>query len=208
MAETEIKSINGRTLADVTARARIEEIKNAAPGLVFDTVADMEAYIAGNAGTLKVGQDLFIRDADVPDYWWDGTAAVPVETELGEVRKELGELSSAVAAVGNEVYVLMPGETLDDVPDGVKVVYELPEEGTEEDGEDGESNESGGAVIPYIGENGNWFVGGTDTGVKAQGDKGEPGDDYILTEADKTEIARQAAELVDTALLSIIGEVE
>lgn len=73
----------------------IEEIKNAAPGLVFDTVADMEAYIAGNAGTLKVGQDLFIREADVPDYWWDGTAAVPVETELGEVKKELGELSKA-----------------------------------------------------------------------------------------------------------------
>lgn len=96
MAETEIKSINGRTLADVTARARIEEIKNAATGLVFDTVADMEAYIAGNSGTLKVGQDLFIREADVPDYWWDGTAAVPVETELGEVRKELGKLSSAV----------------------------------------------------------------------------------------------------------------
>lgn len=97
MAETEVKSINGRPVADVTARARIEEIKNAAPGLVFDTVADMEAYIAGNAGTLKVGQDLFIREADVPDYWWDGTAAVPVETELGGVKKELGELSEAKA---------------------------------------------------------------------------------------------------------------
>lgn len=29
---------------------------------------------------------------------------------------------------------------------------------------------------PYVGENGNWFVGTTDTGVKAQGEKGKKGD--------------------------------
>lgn len=55
-----------------------------------------------------------------------------------------------------------------------------------------------------------------------KGDKGDPfkyedftpeqlaalkGDDYTLTEADKTGIAEQAAALVDNALLSIIGEV-
>ncbi|MFA5562219.1 MAG: hypothetical protein WDA00_06245 [Eubacteriales bacterium] len=31
-------------------------------------------------------------------------------------------------------------------------------------------------VTPHIGENGNWFVGTTDTGVKAQGPQGEKGD--------------------------------
>ncbi|MBQ3178191.1 MAG: CotH kinase family protein [Clostridia bacterium] len=112
MAETEVKSINGRPVADVTARAKIEEIKNAAPGVVFDTVAEMEAYIAENAGTLKVGQDLFIRAADVPDYWWDGTAAVPVETELGEVKRELAELSEAIAELGGTL--VEPAE--DDIP--------------------------------------------------------------------------------------------
>ena len=30
---------------------------------------------------------------------------------------------------------------------------------------------------PYIGSNGNWWVGGTDTGVKAAGDNGKPGKD-------------------------------
>lgn len=103
MAETEVKSINGRPVADVTARAKIEEIKNAAPGLVFDTVADMEAYVAANAGTLKVGQDLFIRAADVPDYWWDGTQAVPVETDLTEVRNELDQLSAAIDEQGKTI---------------------------------------------------------------------------------------------------------
>ncbi len=37
--------------------------------------------------------------------------------------------------------------------------------------------------------------------------KGAPGDDYVLTEADKTEIAQAAADLVDSSLLGIIGEV-
>ena len=36
--------------------------------------------------------------------------------------------------------------------------------------------------------------------------KGDPGKDYVLTEADKEEIAEQAAALIDTALLSILGD--
>jgi hypothetical protein len=40
------------------------------------------------------------------------------------------------------------------------------------------------------------------------GKDGQDGKDYVLTDADKTEIAEQAAGLVDAALLAIIGEVE
>ena len=43
--------------------------------------------------------------------------------------------------------------------------------------------ESNGGVTPHIGENGNWYIGNTDTGVKAAGT------DYVLTSADKSEIA-------------------
>lgn len=65
---------------------------------------------------------------------------------------------------------------------------------------------------PYIGANGNWFIGDTDTGVKAKGDKGDTGSagkngangktpvrgtDY-WTEGDKTEIK----SYVDEAILS------
>lgn len=38
-------------------------------------------------------------------------------------------------------------------------------------------------VTPHIGDNGNWYIGDTDTGVKAAGT------DYVLTGADKAEIA-------------------
>lgn len=50
-------------------------------------------------------------------------------------------------------------------------------------------------VTPHIGADGNWYIGSTDTGQPSRGvpgtpgAKGDPGDDYTLTEADKTEIA-------------------
>ena len=45
------------------------------------------------------------------------------------------------------------------------------------DGVDGENGADG--LTPYIGENGNWFIGDTDTGIKAQGEKGEQGEQGI-----------------------------
>lgn len=53
----------------------------------------------------------------------------------------------------------------------------------------GEPGEDG--ITPHIGGNGNWWVGDTDTGVSSRGT------DYVLTEADKQEIAELTAPLVD-----------
>lgn len=91
----------------------------------------------------------------------------------------------------------------DELGDAVEEALTQAKESGEFDGEDGQPG-----TTPHIGANGNWFIGDTDTGVKAQGPKGDPGSDYILTEADKTEIAGEAAALVDAALLNLIGEVE
>ena len=41
------------------------------------------------------------------------------------------------------------------------------------DGEDGEDGNDG--LTPHIGENGNWWIGDTDTGIKAQGETGNDG---------------------------------
>lgn len=54
---------------------------------------------------------------------------------------------------------------------------------------------------PYI-KNGNWWIGETDTGVKAKGE------DYILTEADKTEIAEQTKELIPLDEYAKLEQVE
>lgn len=45
---------------------------------------------------------------------------------------------------------------------------------------------------PYI-KDGNWWIGDTDTGVKAEGKKG---DTYTLTETDQTEIAAKVVEML------------
>lgn len=53
-------------------------------------------------------------------------------------------------------------------------------------------------TTPHIGGNGNWFIGSTDTGVKAQGEPGKTpqrGTDY-WTEADKTEIKSYVDEAI------------
>lgn len=58
-----------------------------------------------------------------------------------------------------------------------------------EQGIQGEPGKDG--ITPNIGENGNWYLGTTDTGKPsrgAEGSKGPAGDDYVLTEADKAEI--------------------
>ena len=47
------------------------------------------------------------------------------------------------------------------------------------DGKDGTDGEDG--QTPYIGENGNWWIGDTDTGVKAAGDDGKDGAIIVAT---------------------------
>ena len=147
-----------------------------APGLVFDTVVDMEAYIAESADMLSVGQNLYIRAEDVPDYWWDGTQALPVEgkTDLNDyitteqLAKEIaGKVDSAVE---NALTKAKESGEFNGAP-----------------GKDGQDGYTPQKDVDYF--------------------DGKPGNDYVLTEADKTEIAEQAAGLVDTALLAIIGEV-
>lgn len=50
--------------------------------------------------------------------------------------------------------------------------------------------EGGGVtVIPYIGDNENWWINGVDTGKPSRGEQGPAGEDYVLTDADKADIA-------------------
>ena len=81
-------------------------------------------------------------------------------------------------------------EIADKLPEAINTALEQAKESGEFDGDPG--------ISPHIGDNGNWFVGNTDTGVQAQGD------DYVLTDADMSEIA----QLVINLLPKYNGEVE
>lgn len=49
----------------------------------FDTLADMYAFVADpdKRKVLEIGDNLFVIDTDVPDYWWDGERVQPLETQ-------------------------------------------------------------------------------------------------------------------------------
>lgn len=82
-------NLNVSAHADI--REDIREVEAIARGrataYVFDTYADMVAWLAitANVETLVVGDNLYIRDTGVKDYWWDGTAAQELEAEAPDL---------------------------------------------------------------------------------------------------------------------------
>ena len=83
-----------------------------AKALVFYTKAQLDQFIAGTyshpsgfvKADLNVGDTLFIRALNVPDYWWDGTAIAELETDTdlsGYYTKTEtdAKINAAVAAV-------------------------------------------------------------------------------------------------------------
>ena len=63
---------------------RVEAIaRGKATAKVFLTVAAMNDWLAitENVETLNIGDNLYIVDISVPDYWWDGTQAQVLEAE-------------------------------------------------------------------------------------------------------------------------------
>lgn len=80
--EREINNIKER-LSDVESELavvrRIAEGKNTA--YIFDTVDAMNEWLAvpENTAKLRVGDSFWIREQEVPDYWWDGTQALEQE---------------------------------------------------------------------------------------------------------------------------------
>lgn len=71
-----------------TAQTTANEAKSIAQGRaqakVFDTEEEMNEWLAvpENTATLNVGDPLYIRAANSPDYWWDGTQALEMETDV------------------------------------------------------------------------------------------------------------------------------
>ena len=66
------------------------------------------------------------------------------------------------------------------------------------DGKDGADGEDG--QTPYIGENGNWWIGDTDTGVKAAGDDGKDGAVIAATAVGGTALVSNIALLAWTLI--------
>ena len=119
----------------------------------------------------------------------------------GKTHKNVGdhdaEVSTTFTAVTNQAELQNAGTNGTDGKDGVD-----GKDGTNGtngvDGKDGANGEDG--QTPYIGENGNWWIGDTDTGVKAAGDDGKDGAIIIATAVGGTALISNIA-LIAWALI-------
>lgn len=62
-----------------------------AKGYVFDTKSQMEEWLSDpdHRELLHMGDNLYIIDTNVPDYWWDGTQARELETQKVDLTQYL-----------------------------------------------------------------------------------------------------------------------
>lgn len=83
--DADLSEISTNPVQNKVVAAKLSEVesiaKGRATGYVFETETDMRTWIAANASALNLGDNLYIRATDVPDYWWDGTSAQPLETQ-------------------------------------------------------------------------------------------------------------------------------
>ena len=71
---------------------RVEAIaRGKATAKVFLTVAAMNDWLAitENVETLNIGDNLYIVDISVPDYWWDGTQVLKRKVNLADYKTEV-----------------------------------------------------------------------------------------------------------------------
>lgn len=94
--------------AQNTADDAMRVAKGRATGYVFDTVDAMNTWLSNptNAENLVLGDNLYIRAKDVPDYWWDGTSAQELETQKVDfteyaTKEELDNVGIALDGVIN-----------------------------------------------------------------------------------------------------------
>jgi len=79
--------IQDRIDGDSGLASQISDVRAIAEGRsrarVFSDVAELDAWllVQANVEALNVGDNFFIVDTDVPDYWWDGAQKQPLETE-------------------------------------------------------------------------------------------------------------------------------
>ena len=51
------------------------------PPASFDTKKALDAWLKENKSVLNIGDNLYIRATNSPDYWWDGETIQILETE-------------------------------------------------------------------------------------------------------------------------------
>lgn len=126
---------------------RIEDEVDEIPASAYDRIMEILNQILhdGTVNETDPTVPMWAKSPEKPKYTAD---------EVGAVSKEQFErISEQIAIAGSEVYILGEGETLEDVPEGAKIVYDAPRDsGTSGSGSESESDGNGGdeTVDPLV----------------------------------------------------------
>ena len=107
-AETAAELAEQRADDALEIAANAETIaKGRATGYVFDTKADMMSWLSDEANTAKlvVGDNLYIRDKGIPDYWWDGQKEQELETQKVDLAEYVKNTDYAADGKVGAVYI-------------------------------------------------------------------------------------------------------
>ncbi len=110
------------------------------------------------------------------DALWDkvndlDNRVTSIENTLTKMNSDIRDISTIVNAISNNVYV----SSVDETENGYKITFTDGKVVTITNGKDGANGTNG--LTPYIGKDGNWWIGDTNTGVAAAGKDGADGED-------------------------------
>ncbi|KAA6401506.1 MAG: hypothetical protein EZS28_002967 [Streblomastix strix] len=88
-------------VSSLVNQPQLQEVRDIATGrsrgYVFNTLAEMNNWMAipDNVANLVIGDNLYIVDSQVTDYWWDGTQLRELETQLPDLTNVVTTLGTA-----------------------------------------------------------------------------------------------------------------
>ena len=132
----------------------------------LDQLSEIVAYIKSNKSLIDAITISKVNVADIVDNLTTNVANKPLSAEQGVVIKTL------IDALRND--------KLDaaELNNAVNTALAQAKASGEFDGADGQPGKNG--VTPTIGDNGNWYLGDTDTGKPSRGAKGDNGDTTVV----------------------------
>ncbi|KAA6401106.1 MAG: hypothetical protein EZS28_003364 [Streblomastix strix] len=112
----------------LVSQPQLQEVRDTASGkskgCVFETTQEMNTWIEDqeNVAKLAIGDNLYIIDKEVMDYWWDGTALRALETELPDMSNVITTLGAATGNGNAITDISIDGNTLTPAKNDIFVI--------------------------------------------------------------------------------------
>ncbi|KAA6391481.1 MAG: hypothetical protein EZS28_012993, partial [Streblomastix strix] len=105
-------------VSSLVSQPQLQEVRDIASckskGYVFATTQEMKTWMEDqeNVAKLAIGDNLYIVDKEVMDYWWDGTALRALETELPDMSNVVTSLGAATGNCNAITDISIDGNTI------------------------------------------------------------------------------------------------